>query len=283
MKVLIVPNYSREPAMDGAHQLEDWLDRQGVESVWAPDKKLFPGKKADLDGVGLAVSLGGDGTLLSAARLIGYTEIPLMGISYGHLGFLTCGGPEDLISAVDAALAGEMHASPRATLDIKVEFAKPDGSTETKQRFARNDLSLTHGNRGDMIVFDVSVSGHHIDCLRGDGFIVSTATGSTGYALAAGGPIVEPEFPGMVCVPVAPHTLMARAFLTSPSDVVEITINPERRVEHLYFAAGQPFGDATSGVRASVRRGPGDIILLDHSTQSFYQSVSRVFYGKAGQ
>ena len=283
MKVLIVPNYSREPAMDGAHQLEDWLDRQGVESVWAPDKKLFPGNKADLDGVGLAVSLGGDGTLLRAARLIGYTEIPLMGISYGHLGFLPCGGPEDLISAVDAALAGEMHASHRATLDIKVEFAKPDGSTETKQRFALNDLSLTHGNRGDMIVFDVSVSGHHIDCLRGDGFIVSTATGSTGYALAAGGPIVEPEFPGMVCVPVAPHTLMARAFLTSPSDVVEITINPERRVEHLYFADGQPFGDATSGVRASVRRGPGDIILLDHSTQSFYQSVSRVFYGKAGQ
>ena len=107
MKVLIVPNYSREPAMDGAHQLEDWLDRQGVESVWAPDKKLFPGKKADLDGVGLAVSLGGDGTLLRAARLIGYTEIPLMGISYGHLGFLTCGGPEDLISAVDAALDAE--------------------------------------------------------------------------------------------------------------------------------------------------------------------------------
>jgi len=112
--------------------------------------------------------------------------------------------------------------------------------------------------------------------------VVSTATGSTGYALAAGGPIVEPEFPGMVCVPVAPHTLMARAFLTSPSDVVEISINPERHVERMFFADGQPIGDNVSGVRATVRRGPGDVILLDHSTESFYQSVSRVFYGKAG-
>ncbi len=146
-----------------------------------------------------------------------------------------------------------------------------------------NDLALTHGARGDMIVFDVSVSGHHIDRLRGDGFVVSTATGSTGYALAAGGPIVTPEFSGMVCVPVAPHTIMARAFLTSPSDVVELEISPERRADRLFFADGQPLGDAKHGVCATVRRGPGDIILLDHSEQSFYESVSRVFYGEAGK
>ena len=282
MKVLLVPNYSREPAMTGAHQIEEWLDNRGIEVVWAPDKKLFPHKRVDLDGIDLAVSLGGDGTLLRAARIIGYSEIPLMGISYGHLGFLTCGGPDELIPNVEAALAGEMHASHRATLDIQVEFEHEDGTSEVKQRFALNDLSLTHGMKGDMIVFDVSVSGHPIDRLRGDGFVVSTATGSTGYALAAGGPIVEPEFPGMVCVPVAPHTLMARAFLTSPSDVVEISINPERHVERMFFADGQPIGDNVSGVRATVRRGPGDVILLDHSTESFYQSVSRVFYGKAG-
>lgn len=283
MKVLLVPNYSREPAMEGARKLEDWLDNQGVECAWAPDKKLFPDRVADIDGADLVVSLGGDGTLLRAARMVAYSETPLMGISYGHLGFLTCGGPEDLISNVAAALAGEMHSSHRATLSITVEFEGDDGTTETKHRFALNDLALTHGARGDMIVFDVSVSGHHIDRLRGDGFVVSTATGSTGYALAAGGPIVTPEFSGMVCVPVAPHTIMARAFLTSPSDVVELEISPERRADRFFFADGQPLGDAKHGVRATVRRGPGDIILLDHSEQSFYESVSRVFYGEAGK
>jgi NAD+ kinase len=140
-----------------------------------------------------------------------------------------------------------------------------------------------HGSRGDMIEFDVDVSGYYIDRLRGDGFVVSTATGSTGYALAAGGPIVTPEFAGMICVPVAPHTLMARAFLTSPSDVVELRISPERDAERLFFADGQPLGEGLKALRASVRRGAGDLILLDHSAQSFYDSVSRVFYGKAGQ
>lgn len=279
MKVLLVPNYSRPAARDGARALADWLEGEGVEIAWAPDKKLFPGKKADTDGVGLVVSLGGDGTLLRAARIVGYTEIPIVGLSYGHLGFLTSGGPEALIEVVSNALAGEMHASHRATLDIAVEFDKPDGSTEVRHSFALNDLSLTHGQKGDMIEFDVSVSGHHIDRLRGDGFVIATATGSTGYALAAGGPIVTPEFTGMVCVPVAPHSIRARAFLTAPSDVVELSISPDRKPERLFFADGQPIGDATTGERATVRRGPGDIILLDRSSKSFYESVSRVFYG----
>lgn len=283
VSVLLVPNYSREPALAGARELEEWLDEQGVEVVWAPDKKRAPQRPVSTEGVDLVVALGGDGTLLRAARIVGYQEIPVMGISYGHLGFLTCAGPEGLIDNVGAALAGEMHASHRATLDVEVLFERNDGSMTVERRFALNDLSLTHGVRGDMIVFDVAVSGHHIDRLRGDGFVVSTATGSTGYALAAGGPIVTPEFSGMVCVPVAPHTLMARAFLTSPSDVVEIEINPERDAERLFFADGQPIGEGMRGIRATVRRGPGDLILLDHSMRSFYESVSRVFYGKAGQ
>ena len=136
-----------------------------------------------------------------------------------------------------------------------------------------------------MVQFEVSVSGNHIDTLRGDGFVVSTATGSTGYALAAGGPIVTPEFSGMVCVPIAPHTIMARAFLTAPSDVVEIEMSPERPVARHFFADGQNVRKCQEGVpvHATVRRGPGDILLLDHSAQSFYNSVSRVFYGRAGR
>lgn len=281
MLVLLVPNHSRPEAVAGARELEGWLVSQGAEVRWAPDKKLFPDKRVDLEGVCLAVSLGGDGTLLRAAGIIGYSEIPLVGISYGHLGFLTTAGPEDMIATVADALAGELHASHRATLDIEAVFELEDGELYTERRFALNDLSLGRGPQGDMVEFDVSVSGNHIDRLRGDGIVISTATGSTGYALAAGGPIVTPSFPGMVVVPIAPHTIMARAFLTSPADVIEVRMSPDRPADRLFFADGQPMGAAGGrGQQVSVRRGPGDIILLNRSAQSFYDSVSRVFYGK---
>lgn len=281
MKVLIVPNYSREPAVEDARKLDSWLDEQGIEAKWAHDHKLFPNRATDAADCGLVVSLGGDGTLLRAARIVGYSEVPILGVSYGHLGFLTSAGPEDLISSVENALAGELHASRRATLDVESEFVRPDGSTYVVRSFALNDFAVSRGGRGDMVEFDVSVSGKKIDRLRGDGFVVSTATGSTGYALAAGGPIVTPEFTGMVCVPIAPHKIMARAFLTAPSDVVEVVMSPERPVERRFFADGQPVGPGDAGwaSRALVRRGPGDVVLLDRGTQSFYDSVSRVFYG----
>ena len=285
MKVLIVPNYSRPDALEGARHLEDWLFDQGADVVWARDKKLFPDADDSAEGCDLVVSLGGDGTLLRAARIVGYTGVPVVGISYGHLGFLTAAGPEDLIVTVGDALAGELHVSRRATLDIECEFEDKEGGTHSRHCFALNDFAVSRGGAGNMVEFDVSVSGKHIDRLRGDGFVVSTATGSTGYALAAGGPIVTPEFTGMGCVPIAPHTIMARAFLTSPADVVEIEMSPERPVMRHFFADGQPVPREKGwrGVRACVRRGPGDLVLLDRSAQSFYGSVSRVFYGQVGK
>lgn len=285
MKVLIVPNYSRPDAVEGARSLEGWLSSQGVEALWAHDKKLFPDVEDSADGCDLVVSLGGDGTLLRAAKIVGYAGVPIVGISYGHLGFLTAAGPEDLLVTVEDALAGELHVSRRATLDVESVFEDKEGALHTRHSFALNDLAISRGGAGNMVEFDVSVSGKHIDRLRGDGFVVSTATGSTGYALASGGPIVTPEFTGMVCVPVAPHTIMARAFLTSPSDVVEIDMSPERPVMRHFFADGQPIPceKGWRGVRACVRRGPGDVMLLDRSAKSFYDSVSRVFYGQVGK
>ncbi|MCI1665550.1 MAG: NAD(+)/NADH kinase [Atopobiaceae bacterium] len=283
MKVLLVPNYSRPEAVEGAATLDAWLSHEGVEVVWAHDKKREPDRVCDPSGSTLVISLGGDGTLLRAAKIVGYSEIPILGLSYGHLGFLTGAGSDNIVATVAAALAGEMHASRRATLDIEVDFDRPDGTSFTHSQFALNELALTRGSFGDMVDLDVSVSGNHIDRLRGDGFVVSTATGSTGYALSSGGPIVTPEFDGMVCVPIAPHTILARAFLTGPSDVVELGVAPDRPVERSVFADGQLFGGDGVATHATVRRGQGDVILLDSGPASFYASVSRVFYGRAGR
>ncbi len=219
--------------------------------------------------------------MLRAAHLVGTNEIPILGLSYGHVGFLTAANPEegDILRVVSDALADEMHVSRRATLCCEVHSVLPNGEERVIVAQALNDLALTRGPLSDMVEFDICVSGHHIDRLRGDGVVVSTATGSTGYALSAGGPIVSPDFSGMVCVPIAPHTIQARAFLTSPSDVVEIAMSHDRPSVPAIAVDGQflnPEGDVEY---VAVRRGDADVLLLDYGPESFYNSVSRVFYG----
>lgn len=281
MKVFLVPNYYKNEAVESGLALELWLSRQGYEVAWAADQRSKIVSTPDIEGSDLVISLGGDGTLLRAARIVGYQEIPILGLSYGHLGFLTAASPDDtdILSVVSDALAGEMHVSRRATLAIDVFAHTDEGEEQTLDTFALNDLALTRGPLSDMVEFTITVSGHRIDRLRGDGAVVSTATGSTGYALSAGGPIVSPDYTGMVCVPIAPHTIQARAFLTSPSDVVEIEMSRDRPSIPAVAVDGVFVAKDAVVDRVVARRGPGDILLLDYGPESFYTSVSRVFYG----
>lgn len=281
MKVFLVPNFYKHEAVQSGLTLELWLGRQGYEVAWAADQRSGITEPADIDGSDLVISLGGDGTLLRSVRLVGDREIPILGLSYGHLGFLTAASPEDrdILGVVSDALAGEMHVSRRSRLDVRVYSEREDGSAAEIRSSALNDMALARGPLSDMVEFDMTVSGHHIDRLRGDGVVVSTATGSTGYALSAGGPIVNPEFTGMVCVPIAPHTIQARAFLTSPSDVVEVTMSTSRPSVPAIAVDGQ-FLDPEGVVdRVVVSRAVHDALLLDYGPESFYASVSRVFYG----
>ncbi len=281
MKVFLVPNYYKNEAVESGLALELWLSRQGYEVAWAADQRSKIVSTPDIEGSDLVISLGGDGTLLRAARIVGYQEIPILGLSYGHLGFLTAASPDDtdILSVVSDALVGEMHVSRRATLAIDVFAHTDEGEEQTLDTFALNDLALTRGPLSDMVEFTITVSGHRIDRLRGDGVVVSTATGSTGYALSAGGPIVSPDYTGMVCVPIAPHTIQARAFLTSPSDVVEIEMSRDRPSIPAVAVDGVFVAKDAVVDRVVARRGPGDILLLDYGPESFYTSVSRVFYG----
>ncbi|MDM8300549.1 NAD(+)/NADH kinase [Collinsella tanakaei] len=283
MKILLVPNYSKDEAVQSGLTLELWLTRQGYDVIWAADKesKIASREAPAIDGCELVISLGGDGTLLRAAHLVGRREIPILGLSYGHLGFLTAASPQDrdILAVVSDALAGEMHVSRRATIDCDVHVASDDGTEQVITATGLNDMALARGPLSEMVEFDIAVSGHHIDRLRGDGVVVSTATGSTGYALSAGGPIVSPDFDGMVCVPIAPHTIQARAFLTSPADVIEVTMSHDRPSQPAIAVDGQ-FIEADGTVERVVsRRGAADILLLDYGPESFYNSVSRVFYG----
>ncbi len=287
MRVMLVPNDLYEDSVEDARLLEGWLDERDVGVVRAPNFG-FDGPAA-LDGVDLVVSLGGDGTLLRAAHLVGDREIPILGLSYGHLGFLTYNresraegghGERGLYEVVAAALSQELRQSRRAVLEIRARGCDSRGREVERVSHALNEIVLARGASGKMVEFDVGANGAPIDRLRGDGFVVATATGSTGYALSAGGPIVTPDFKGMVCVPLAPHTITARAFLTAPSDVVELDVVGDRSYDPCLFADGEPLFPDLAPERLRVSRGPFDTILLTGGGDSFFASVSRVFYGK---
>lgn len=278
-RVMLVPNDLYEDSVEDARRIEEWLDGEGVDVVRAP-RFGFEGS-ADLDEVDLVVALGGDGTLLRAARIVAGRETPILGLSYGHLGFLTCDqGGRDVRAMVGAALAGELHASRRATIEVRVAGTGADGREAVRSAGALNEVVLARGASGKMVEFDVRANGVHVDRLRGDGFVVATATGSTGYALSAGGPIVTPDFKGLVCVPIAPHTITARAFLTAPSDVVELEVAGDRSWDPCVFADGEPLFPDLVPETLQVVRGPHDVVLLEGGPDSFFGSVSRVFYGK---
>ncbi|MBE5711069.1 MAG: NAD(+)/NADH kinase, partial [Slackia sp.] len=153
------------------------------------------------------------------------------------------------------------------------------GETQVASRFALNEFSVTRGELGRIIDFGINIAGTHVVDMRGDGLVVSSATGSTAYALSAGGPLCSPEFRGLVVVPLAPHTLLSRSVITGPSDIVEIDLskNPESR-EASYFVDGEIVILDEPIDRVLVRKSNNPTILLRYKSDGFYAEASRVFF-----
>jgi NAD+ kinase len=168
----------------------------------------------------LAIVVGGDGTLISCARLMAERGIPLVGINLGRLGFLTDIPADNLQSAIEAVLGGDFISEQRTLLAGSVRRA----SQTLFSTLAFNDIVVSRGAMGSMIEFAVTVDGEFIYSLRADGLIVATPTGSTAYALSAGGPILHPSLQAIALVPISPHTLSNRPVAIRSSSKVEITL-----------------------------------------------------------
>ncbi len=170
--------------------------------------------------VDLAVVVGGDGTLISCARLMAERGVPLVGVNLGRLGFLTDIPADGLEGAIQSVLAGEFAPEQRTLLHGVVRR----GGEALFNAAAMNDVVVSRGAMGSMIEFAVTVDGEFIYSLRADGLIVSTPTGSTAYALSAGGPILHPALSAIALVPISPHTLSNRPVAIRGSSRVEITL-----------------------------------------------------------
>jgi len=178
------------------------------------EMKALPAK-ADL-----AVIVGGDGTLIACARLMAEHGVPLVGVNLGRLGFLTDIPADSAAAAIEAVIEGDFVPEQRLLLTGAVRR----GRKTVMSALAMNDVVVSRGAMGSMIEFAVTVDGEFIYSLRADGLIVATPTGSTAYALSAGGPILHPALQAIALVPISPHTLSNRPVAIRSSSKVEITL-----------------------------------------------------------
>ena len=227
---------------------------------------LFPavdradiGAKADL-----VVVLGGDGSMLSAARLLAPTGVPLIGVNQGRLGFLTDIALRGMIEQMGKVLAGQYQVEPRTMLEAAVHR---DGSTPFST-LALNDVVVNKGATGRLIEILVNIDGEFVYDLRADGLIVATPTGSTAYALSANGPILKPGVPGLALVPISPHTLSNRPIAVSDDCAIEIAIR--QAADALLHFDGQPSFELKTGDRVLVRRSAHVVRLVHPPGYSYY-------------
>ena len=212
------------------------------------------------------ISLGGDGTFLEAARRVADRGIPILGVNMGRLGFLADVLPEDLEEAVNQIYAGECHVEERCLLQLEYDKGQPEGYP-----YALNEVAVLKRDVSSMISIRIDVNGEYLTTYQADGLIVNTPTGSTGYALSVGGPVMQPGSHTLGLVPVAPHSLTVRP-LTLMDDAV-ITLTVSSRNHRFLVALDGRSEKCSEDVRLTIRRAPYMIKVLKRPGQSFFRTL----------
>jgi NAD+ kinase len=215
------------------------------------------------------LTLGGDGTLLRAARIIGDHPVPILGINLGRLGFLTCAPAAGLENALRRFAAGEYVVEPRMTLDARVIGA--DGAERARWR-ALNDVVLHKGGFARVVTLAVQANGETVAHYSADGVVLATPTGSTAYNLSAGGPVVFPTLETIILTPVSAHTLALRALVLPPT--AEITLRVEDGPEELLVTVdGQVGATFSKGETLAVRRSAHPVPIVRFPEGSFFATM----------
>jgi len=261
----------RAQATDVLEQLEAWLTARGIAVVLDEGAAVLAGDPAravartDLPAqVDLIIALGGDGTLLSIAGRIAEAgrDIPILGINFGSLGFLTEIRIDELYPALEAVLAGEAAVDERLML---LAEATHGGVTET--RIVLNDVVFSKPSVSRIIGLTVTVGADLVTQVKADGLIVASPTGSTAYNLAAGGPIVHPDVDALVLTPIAPHMLTNRPLVLPGSAVVDV--QPAAAVVHVTYD-GQSGHPLHLGEHVRIRRAARPLRLIKAPARSYF-------------
>ena len=214
--------------------------------------------------VDVAIVVGGDGTMLDAARRLACHSVPLVGVNVGRVGFMTDLSRSEIRVGIEELLAGKLLVERRFLLEATITR----NDIVVCDALAFNDVVVNKGDIGRMIELEVRVDGEFLYVLRADGMIVSTPTGSTAYALSANGPILHPAVPGIAIVPLCPHALSNRPITIPDMSVVEFTLLPPHD-GRVHFD-GQNMFDARAGDHVRVERAPHTVTLLHPQGYSYF-------------
>jgi len=234
-------------------------EEKNTPACWQRCDYVAIGERADL-----AVVLGGDGTMLNAARNLAQYRVPLVGVNQGRLGFMTDIARTDMLTCIDDLLAGRF--SPESRMLLSGEIVR-DGEV-VASNLALNEVVVDKGAIGRLIDFDLVVDGEFLYNLRSDGLIVSTPTGSTAYSLSANGPILHPQVTGIALVPLCPHSLTNRPVLVGDRNVVEIRI--VRADDSRVHFDGQVTFDLRPADTVRIRRSEFSVRLLHPPGYSYF-------------
>ncbi|GGM07701.1 NAD kinase [Pseudomonas asuensis] len=215
----------------------------------------------------LVIVVGGDGSLLGAARVLARPRVPVLGINRGNLGFLTDIRPDELEIKVAEVLEGQYIVETRFLLDA---FVCREGET-IGQADALNDVVLHPGKSTRMIEFALHIDGKFVCAQKADGLIVATPTGSTAYALSAGGPIMHPKLDAIVIVPMYPHTLSSRPIVVSGDSELKIVVSPNMQIYPQVSCDGQNHLNCAPGDVVTIQKKPHKLRLVHPLDHNYYE------------
>ncbi|MGB4442072.1 MAG: NAD(+)/NADH kinase [Coriobacteriia bacterium] len=281
MRILLVPNPANPRSVEATRVVADHLTVLGHQPVLVDEDAARCGLplhgvvRAEVGTPELAIALGGDGTILKAVHILGMSGTPVLGINLGRLGFLAGAVGEDLLAAVDSALAGEACVERRQTIEASVVAGgRPVGSYQVLNEIFVGRIGQSRG-----VELQLSVNGTGLYRFICDGAVLATPTGSTAYALSAGGPIVSPEVRGMLFVPVAAHALNARPMVLGPADVVTLSCPNPARAYACVMVDGDAIPCRTALDSVEIRVGEHDLHLMKLGGRDFYTTLSTTFLG----
>ena len=229
------------------------------------------------DHADLIIAIGGDGTMLYAARLASDKGVPLLGVNRGRLGFLADITPDEMLSSIDHVLSGNYTRDSR--LQLQATLTHSDGSEISA--IALNDVVLQRGGTGRMVDFETRVGDHYVNTHAGDGLIVATPTGSTAYALSCGGPIIEPQQDAVVIVPVCPHTLTDRPIVISAEQPIEVRLLQRDETKAEIAIDGRSIGEFKPNDRLIIGKASSRMTLIHPPGYDFYGILrSKLLWGR---
>lgn len=263
-KILVIANRKKPKALAAERRLAGYLRRRGHRVI-----RFHEG--LSIQNPDFAVALGGDGTMLYAARRLAPEGIALLGVNLGDLGFLAATAPARMLQAVSRVLAGRFSVESRAMLTASLFRGK---RASARDFLALNDIVIKNGLTQRVIELDLHANGQFVFRTIGDGLILATPTGSTAYALASGGPILHPQTPAFVVAPLSPHSLAQRPLVLSDETLLRVEVKGDEP-DVVLTADGQESMRLRIGDRVEIKKADFSLNLIHPSPQRYFETLHK--------